>query len=342
VTEKLKVTLLEKEKAKIKKTPTRNTEAYELYLKGRFYVNRRGSSIATGIHYFERAIALDPQFALAHTGYADANLMAAFYGLVPSKDVIFKAKAAAETALQIDPSLCEPYSSLGCYYTCFEWNWAEGEKNFKKSIEINPKYAQAHYWYGSLFLSWVKGDFDESEKHGRIAVELEPLSSICFGMYGSILHAAGKYAESMAACKSGIELDAYSFNCHLFLGWSQLSLKQYKEALATFEYLSSISNKHHFSQNSLILAYCTIWRFDKARALKNELKERAKKEFISPTVTGLSAAYLDDVDEAFEYLEQAYTSRDAMLLSIKYEHWVPDMLKEDPRYKKLLDKIGFP
>ena len=119
-------------------------------------------------------------------------------------------------------------------------------------------------------------------------------------------------------------------------------LKQYKEALATFEYLSSISNKHHFSQNSLILAYCTIWRFDKARALKNELKERAKKEFISPTVTGLSAAYLDDVDEAFEYLEQAYTSRDAMLLSIKYEHWVPDMLKEDPRYKKLLDKIGFP
>jgi len=342
VTEKLKVTLLEKEKAKIKKTPTRNTEAYELYLKGRFYVNRRGSSIATGIHYFERAIALDPQFALAHTGYADANLMAAFYGLVPSKDVIFKAKAAAETALQIDPSLCEPYSSLGCYYTCFEWNWAEGEKNFKKSIEINPKYAQAHYWYGSLFLSWVKGDFDASEKHGRIAVELEPLSSICFGMYGSILHAAGKYAESMAACKSGIELDAYSFNCHLFLGWSQLSLKQYKEALATFEYLSSISNKHHFSQNSLILAYCTIWRFDKARALKNELKERAKKEFISPTVTGLSAAYLDDVDEAFEYLEQAYTSRDAMLLSIKYEHWVPDMLKEDPRYKKLLDKIGFP
>ena len=341
VTEKLKVTLLEAEKTKITKTATRNTEAYELYLKGRFYVNRRGSSIATGIHYFERAIALDPQFALAHTGYADANLMAAFYGLVAAKDVVFKAKSAAETAIDLDPSLCEPYSSMGCYYTCFEWNWEEAEKNFRKSLELNPKYAQAHYWYGSLLLSWVKGDFFNAEKHGRIAVELEPLSAICHGMLGSILHTAGKYKEALQYCKSGIELDAYSFNCHLFLGWCYLSLKQYKEATAAFEHLSQISNKHHFSQNSLILAYCTVWRFDKAREIKQDLKQRALKEFISPTVTGLSAACLDELDEAFEYLEQAYHARDAMILSLRYEHWVPDNLKEDPRFARLLERIGF-
>ncbi len=342
VTEKLKVTLLDKDLVRIKKTPTRNTEAYELYLKGRFYVNRRGSSIATGIHYFERAIALDPDFALAHTGYADANLMAAFYGLVPPKDVVYKAKAAAETALKIDPSLCEPYSSLGCFYTCFDWNWEEGEKNFRKSLELNSKYAQAHYWYGSLLLSWVKGDFYGAERHGKIAVELDPLSSICHGMYGSILHSAGKYKEAVKACKAGIELDNYSFNCHLFLGWCYLSLKDYKEAVNTLEFLSSISNKHHFSQNSLVCAYCTIWRFDKARELHNELQQRAKKEFISPTVTALAAAYLDEIDEAFEYLEQAYASRDAMILSLRYEHWVPDSLRDDPRFQKLLDKVGFP
>jgi TolB-like protein/Tfp pilus assembly protein PilF len=342
VTEKLKVTLLDNDRERIKKTPTRNTEAYELYLKGRFYVNRRGASIATGIHYFERAIALDPEFALAHTGYADANLMAAFYGLVPSKEVVYKAKSAAEIALKIDPSLCEPYCSLGCFYTCFDWNWEEGEKNFRKSLELNPKYAQAHYWYGSLFLAWVRGDFFGAEKHGRIAVELEPLSAICHGMYGSILHTAGKYKEALEACKRGIELDAYSFNCHLFLGWCYLSLKQYKEAVQAFEYLTSISNKHHFSQNSLIHAYCTIWRFDKARALKEELKERETKEFISPTVTALSAAYLDEIDEAFVYLEKAFIARDAMMLSLRYEHWVPDSLREDPRYAKLLERIGFP
>jgi adenylate cyclase len=109
-----------------------------------------------------------------------------------------------------------------------------------------------------------------------------------------------------------------------------------------FEHLSNISNKHHFSQNSLILAYCTIWRFDKARALKSELKERERKEFISPTVTGLAAAYLDELDEAFQYLEKAYEARDAMLLSLRYEHWVPDNLKDDPRFKRIIDKIGFP
>ena len=342
VTEKLKVTLLDNDKVRIKKTPTKNTEAYELYLKGRFYVNKRGASIATGIHYFERAIAMDPNFALAHTGYADANLMAAFYGLVPPKQVIYKAKQAAETALALDPTLCEPYCSLGCYYTCFDWNWEEGEKNFRKSLELNSKYAQAHFWYGSLFLAWVRGDFFGAEKHGKIAVELEPLSPICHGMYGSILHTAGKYKEAIEACKKGIELDPYSFNCHLFLGWSYLSLKQYKEALQTFEYLASISNKHHFSQNSLILAYCTIWRFDKARALMQELKDRASREFISPTVTALSAAYLDELDEAFKYLEKGYESRDAMMLSLRYEHWVPDMMREDPRFGKMLDRIGFP
>jgi len=342
VTEKLKVTLLENDKLRIKKSPTKNTEAYELYLKGRFYVNKRGASIATGIHYFERAIAMDPEFALAHTGYADANLMAAFYGLVPSKEVMYKAKQAAETALALDPTLCEPYCSLGCFYTCFEWNWEEGERMFRKSLELNSKYAQAHFWYGSLFLAWVKGDFFDAEKHGKIAVELDPLSPICYGMYGSILHTVGKYKEALEACKKGIELDPYSFNCHLFLGWSYLHMKQYKEAVQTFEYLASISNKHHFSQNSLILAYCTIWRFDKARALMQALRERSAKEFISATVTALSAAYLDDLDEAFAYLEKGYESRDAMMLSLRYEHWVPDSMREDPRFAKMLERIGFP
>jgi TolB-like protein/Tfp pilus assembly protein PilF len=342
VTEKLKVTLLEAEKTKIIKTPTRNTEAYELYLKGRFYVNRRGTSIATAIHYFERAIALDPQFALAHTGYADANLMAAFYGLVPAKDVLLKAKNAAQTAIELDSTLCEPYTSLGYYYACFEWNWNEAEKNFRKSLELNPKYAQAHYWYGLFLLAWVRGDFFGAEKHGRIALELDPLNAICHGTLGSILHVAGKYQEALQYCKSGVELDTYSFTCNLYLGWCYHSLKQYKEAIAAFEHLSLISNKHHFSQNSLILAYCSLWRFDKARELKQELKERAAKEFISPMDNGLSSACFDELDEAFNYLEQAFHARDAMLLSLRYEHWVPDNLRDDPRFAKLLERIGFP
>jgi tetratricopeptide (TPR) repeat protein len=319
-----------------------NREAYELYLKGRFYTNRRGASIITGIQCFKMAIELDPGFALAHTGYADANLMAAFYGLVPAGQVILKAKESAERALEIDPQSCEPYCSLACYYSCFDWNWEEAEKNFRKSIEINPRYTQAHYWYASLFLVWVIGDFPEAERHGRIAVDLEPLSAICYGMCGSVLHTIGKFTEALEYCKKGTELDAYSFVSHLFKGWSLLSLKRYDEAVTTFEYLMNISNRHHFAHNSLVIAYWLKGEKEKARSIMNDLKERLVKEYIAYAVTGLAASYLGDLDDAFVYFERALVDRDPMMLSLKHEHWVPDTLKADPRYAKLLQKIGFP
>jgi adenylate cyclase len=343
VTEKLKLTLLETDRKRIvTRTHTQNAEAYELYLKGRFYINKRGVAIITGIHCFQLAIDMDPGFALAYSGYADANLMAAFYGLMPAAQVISKAKKAAETALAIDPSLCEPYCSLGCYYTCFEWNWEEAEKNFQLSIERNPKYAQAHYWFGNLYLAWAKGDFFRAETHARIAIELEPFSSICYGMYGAVLHTAGKFEDAVAACKKGVELDPDSFNCRLFLGWSQLSLHRYEEAVSTFEQLFKATSGFHLSQNALIVAYCIVWKFQQARVLMKDLRERSGKEYIPSGVCGLSAAYLENLDEAFEYFEKAFKDREPVLLSFKYEHWVPDTLREDPRFQKLLDRIGFP
>ena len=108
--------------------------------------------------------------------------MAAFYGMVPSNEVIYKAKEAAEKAISLDPTLCEPYCSLGCYYTCFGWDWELARKNFLKSIELNPNYTQALYWYGSLYLAWGKGDFKQAEKYGKQATKVEPLSSICHGL----------------------------------------------------------------------------------------------------------------------------------------------------------------
>jgi tetratricopeptide (TPR) repeat protein len=121
------------------KNYTKNTDAYELYLKGRFYIARRGASVITGIQCFQQAIAIDPKFALAHAGYADANLLIASYGLLPPKQVLAQAKQSAEKALQLDATLSEPYCSLGYYYTCYEWNWAEAKKHFLKSIQLNPR-----------------------------------------------------------------------------------------------------------------------------------------------------------------------------------------------------------
>jgi tetratricopeptide (TPR) repeat protein len=340
--EKLKVILLESDRMRMARTHTSHPEAYELYLKGRHYLNKRGAFLKTAIHCFELAIDLDPEFALAHAGYADANLMAAFYGLIPARSVIYKAKASAEKAIELNPTLCEPYCSLGCFYTCFEWDWNKAEQNFQTCFELNYRYAQAHYWYGALFLAWARGDFFGAEMHGRMAVEMEPQSAICFGMYGAILHTAGKFREALAACKKGIELDHESFVCHLFKGWAHLGLKQYEEAIFSFEQLLRASARHHFAQNALIITYCTLWKFNKARVLLNELKERSAHEFVACAVTAFSSGHLDDLDTAFEYFDKSYEDRDPLLLSLKYEHWVPDAVKEDPRYRELLKRIGFP
>ena len=342
ITEALKMTLLKKDRDMITKSHTQNPTAYELYLKGRFHLNRRGTSILTGMQYFQKAVEIDPEFALPHVGFADANLLMATYGLAPPKLVLPKAKFAAERALELDPSLCEPYCSLGYYYTTFEWNWVEAKKNYLKSLEINPRYVQAHSWYGWNYLSWVEGNFNEAEKHGQALIKLEPLSATFYGSYSLILHTAGKLKEALAICQMGIELDANTFLCRLNEGYIYLAMKEYEAAISSFESAVNISNRHHFAVNGLIWTYCLIDEFEKATVLMNEIKERSLKEYITNTFTALSAAYLNNLDEAFDYLEKAYQDRDPVLLALKYERWGTEALRNDPRFQNILDRIGFP
>lgn len=341
ISEKLKITFSDKDGAKITRTNTENTEAYELYLKGRFYINRRGDAILMGQKYFEQAIQQDREFALAHAGLADANLMAAFYGIQAPVKAMKIAKQAAEEALSLNASLCEPYCSLGSYYT-FEWNWAEAEENFLKSLYLNPQYAQGHLWYGLNYLAWAKGDFDAAEKHGQMAIRQEPLSAISNAVYGAILYAAGKFEEALVVCKKGLELDAYSFLCRMYEGNAYMAMQQYENARNVFEKTMKISNRHPFAQNALIIIYYLLGEMEKAQNLMEDMRKRHAKSYTTNTFIGLAAAYLDSMDEAFKYLEVAYQEHEPALLTLKHEHWVPEKLKVDPRFQNLIGRIGFP
>jgi len=342
ITEKLKISLLDDDRIRITTTYTDNTEAYELYLKGRFYINRRGGFIADGIKCFEEAMVLDPDFSLAYAGYADALLLSAGYGLVAPKLVMSKVRESAFKAIQLAPHLCEPYSSLGFYYTVYERNWVEAKKHFLRSIQINSRYPQAHYWYGYDYLSWVEGDFLEAEKHGKIAIKLEPLSAICYAMYAAILHTGRKFEEGLAICKTGIGLDPNSFLCYLCEGNCYTGLQQYEKAIASYENARRVSSKNYFSTFALIWTYCILHNTEKASQLFNEVKRKSESEYMPNTLMGLTSAYLGDFDEAFRYLKKAYDDPEAILLSLKYEPWVPSSLKADPRYHALLKNIGFP
>jgi adenylate cyclase len=342
ITENLKMALLEKDRDKITKSHTQNTEAYELYLKGRFYLNRRGASIPAAIQYFQKAIDTDPDFALAYSGYADGNLALTNYGLVPPKLIMARAKQAAEKAIQLDPSLPEGYCSLGFYYTLIEWNWKEAKKNFLRSLELNPRYTQAHSWYGWNYVTIVEGKFKEGEKHGEMLVKLEPLSAYFNGTYSLILSTIGKLKEALEISRAAIELDANSFICLISEGNILMGLQRYEESMASFEKAMKISNRHHFAVNGLIWDYCLTGNTEKARSLMNELKERDEKEYIAKTFTAVSAAYLGDLDEAFDYLEKAYDDRDPIILNLRHEKWGPPQFRNDPRFQKLIEKIGFP
>jgi adenylate cyclase len=342
ITEKLKVTLLENEHAIVTKTRTNNTEAYELYLKGRFYLSRRGNFIMTAMENFKQAITLDAGFALAYAGYADALSTAAFYGSLSGKEVMNEIKKAAETAIKLDGSLSEPYCTLGAYYICAERNWTEAKKSFMKGLELNPAYAQGHSWYGMLYLAWIDGKFDEAEKQGQIAIKLEPLSAIDHADLAWVLYTAGKFEEGLAAAKTGIELDANSFLSHRLAGLSYIGLGRYEEAIETFESLAKMSSRHQHALTGLIWAYCNNKNFEEARKLMNELKTRSQTQHITPTHFGIAAAWLGDLDAAFDLLEKAYDDPDPNIVQLKYSPYGPAALRNDPRFQNLLDKIGFP
>ncbi len=342
ITEQLKITLLEKDREMITKTYTQNAEAYELYLKGRFHINRRGSSILTGLQFFKQAITIDPAYALAYPGFAFASLLSAGYSFLPSKQIMNQAKQAAEMAIKLDDSLSEAYSVLGYYYAGFEWNWVEAKKNYIKALELNPKNVQARSVYGMICLAWVEGKFDEAEAQGRIAIKLEPLSAIDHADLSWTLYTAGRFEESLTYAKTGIELDGNSFLSHRIAALCYIALKRYEEAIDTLKYLMSISNRHQHAVNSLIWAYCSNGNFEEAKKLMNELKKRSSAEYIAGTYTGISAAFLEDLDTAFDYFEKAYEDHDPILTQLKYSPAVPASLRNDPRFQNLLDRIGFP
>lgn len=341
ITEKLKVTLLDNDKELITKTTTQNTDAYEMYLKGRFYLGRRGKHIITSIDYFQLAINLDPDFALAWAAYADANFISTFYSLLPGNVVMERGKEAAEKAISLDPTLCEPYASLGFYYTTLKRNWEDGKKYYSLAIEKNTGYAFGHYLFGLYYFAWVNGNFDEAEEHGRLGIKLAPQSSIAYAIYSLILISSGKHDEALAMANKGIEFDANSFLCHRCLTLSYTRLKKYKEANDSAEQLIKISDRHPHAVCDLMEVYANTGNIEAAKTLLHELNQRKSHEFIDATYMGLASAHAGSMDDAFDYFNAALLECDPMILSLKFINY-SDEIRKDQRFQKLLNQIGFP
>lgn len=341
ITENLKIILLEKEKKNLTKTQTQNIEAYEFYLKGRFYLNKR--FLFQSLEQFNKAVEIDQEFAKAYAGLADAYVILGFYNFIPAKESMPKAKEAAEAAIRLDSSLCEPYCSLGMYYASYEWNWEEAKHHFLKSIELNQRYVQSHVWFGHYFLSWIEGDFEEGIKQLDIAIELEPHNAMSYVNKFAVVFTLGDYEEAFRVAKLGYDMDPDSLIGNRIMGLAFLYNHQYAEATRYLEFASKLSNYADFNQVDLINLYTTIGFVEKARTIMEDLKLKLKKgKYVSACIMSFAAGFLGEIDEAIEWLGSAYEEHDAYLCILQYYPWVPARLRQDKRFDDFISKMNFP
>lgn len=336
---KLKVKLLEGEKTRLVKRHTDDLDAYNLYLKGRYFWNRRTEqSLKKSVEYFDQAIEKDPAYALAYAGLADSYVTLQDYTSVSPKVTLPKAKEAAHKALEIDSTLAEAHNSLA-QVMFREWDWEGAEREHKRAIELNPNYATAHHWY-ALVLAYA-ARFDEAIAEMKRARELDPLSLIINRNLGLVLYFARRYDKAVEQLQKTLEMDPSFSLAHAGLGQAYLQKSMYQEALRELQRESDIrAGSDTVVETWKGIAYVKAGKKSEAKRVLDDLLKRAKQVYVSPVLfAGLYFA-MGENDLAFKSLDLAYNQRDSRLLELKV---LPefDSVRSEPRFKALLKKVGF-
>ena len=338
VSNKLKSKLSGADEAKVTKSATTSPEAYQSYLKGRYFWNRRtGANLKKAIEQFKIATDQDPNYALAYAGLADCYALLPEYGGVPASEVFPQAKTYAERAIAIDSQLAEPHATLGLL-NHKTWQWAEAEREQKRAIELNPNYATAYQWY-SVCLRDL-GRLDESALMITRAHELDPLSSIIGTNVSEIYQLQNNYNDAIANSLKIIELDPTFWVAYTDLGYSYLKQGRSAEAIITLEKAVELSNRDASSLGDLGYGYGVIGKRAEATAIVKELEAKyARKESNGANLAAVYAG-LGNKDKAFEWLEKDFQNKgelDYLSWALRFEP-----LHDDPRFKDLLRRMGLP
>jgi TolB-like protein/DNA-binding winged helix-turn-helix (wHTH) protein/Tfp pilus assembly protein PilF len=340
IADQVRISLTPHEQSILKTGRPVNPEAYEAYLRGRYFWNKRtGEGVKKAIEYFDEAIQRDPGYGQAYAGLADsyALLGNSDFAVLSPRDAYPKAKAAATRALELDSSLGEAHTSLAFCLGVFEWNWDAAEKEYLRAIALNPGYATAHQWY-ALHLS-VLGRFDEAVAELRKAVSLDPLSLIISADLADVLFAAHRYDESMQQSRKTIDMDPNFAIAHYELGQALAQKKMYNEAISELQKANNLSGGNTTCLTGLAYAYAASGSADEAVRLLNELKGRPNHRSYYAAHEALIYASLAQNDQAMALLEEAYKQRfDALALQSP----AFDPLRSDPRFRDLVRRIGLP
>ena len=342
IVEKLKLKVSGEEKG-LAKHYTENNEAYQLYLRGRFYWNKRTEEGMTkSLEYFQQAIERDPTFALAYSGLADAyDLLGAPDAAagMPPDEAMPKAKAAALKALEIDDTLAEPHVSLAHVKYYYDHDFETAEREYKRAIELNPNYSTAHQWYGVYLMSL--GRFDEALTQMRRAQELDPLSLPINMTLGWALIAARQTDQSIEQLRKTLEMDPNFVLAHHRLGMAYEQQGKYAEAIAEFKQVINLTSGKPLGVAALARVYALAGQRADAQKLLGELQEQAKVRYVSPASIALVFAGLGEKDQALTWLDKAEKEHDGVIVRLKVDSRY-DSLRSDPHFAEIVRRIGMP
>jgi TolB-like protein/Tfp pilus assembly protein PilF len=338
IADTLQAKLTGSEKTAISKKPTANPEAYELYLKGRFFWNKRtGADLRKAIDYFNQAIGKDPNYAPAYSGLADSYLLLSPYGAAAPKDSIPQAKAAVKRALELDGTLPEAHASSARILSGFDFDSQKAIAEFERALQLNPNYATAHHWFAAGPLLAL-GRFDESIAEGKRSIELDPLSMINNADFGNDYYFARRYDEAIAQLRKTIEMEPRSYLAHYYLG-EALQLKgQMLDAIA--EYRKAVElDDDPFALALLGQSYARAGRRDEANKILTQLNQEGKARYVDAYGIGLVFLGMGDKNRAMDELERAYRENDGGdIYNIRIDPMLDD-LRGNPRFEVLAEKI---
>jgi TolB-like protein/Tfp pilus assembly protein PilF/class 3 adenylate cyclase len=338
IADTLQAKLTGSEKTAIAKRPTVNSEAYELYLKGRYFWNKRtANDFKTAIAYFQQAIDKDPNFALAYAGLADSYVLLSAYGAGSPQESFPLAKAAAKKALEIDNTLAEAHTSLGNILCVYDFDFASSTKEFERAIALDPNYATAHHWYGGgppLCL----GEFDKAIAEQKRAVELDPLSLGINADLGNTYYLARRYDEAIEQLRKTIEMDPGFYDAHFNLGQAleakgalDAAIEEYQKARALNDDPEVLALLGH--------AYASSGNKTEALKILDQLKELSKKRYVSAYNFAIVYLGLGDKEEALRWLQKSYQDRAGNDIGYISVDPFLDPLRGDPRFEALAEKI---
>lgn len=340
VAQKLRLKLNHEEERLLAKRHTNSPEAYRLYLKGRFFFNKRtGEGLKKSVEYFRRAIEADDRYALAYSGLADSFLVHGVYNILPPNEAYPMAKEAVLTALKLDDTLAEPHTSFAHISMIYEWDWASAEKEYRRAVELNPNCAASHHWY-SIYLR-VIGQFEESLAEIETALRLEPVSLTINSGLGAHFYFARRPERAIVQFSKTIELDANFPYAHFMLGLAHGQKGKYEKAITELRKAIRLLGNNSEVLSRLGYLYASAKRRAAARMILQKLKELRKRRYVAAYDVAVVYAALGEKERAFAWLETAFAEHDEGLCQLGIDSTI-DSLRSDPRFTDLLYRVGLP